>query len=69
MLMRSKVVGYFLEVVAVVFFLAAATYYGDYGQDKMVEGFLTACVGFVLLVLGVREARADHSQGTSKNSW
>jgi hypothetical protein len=51
-------------MVAVIFFLAAATYYGDYGQDKMVEAFLTACVGFVLLVLGVREVRRDHSQGT-----
>lgn len=60
----NKAVGYFLEMVAVVFFLAAATYYGDYGQDKMVEAFLTACVGFVLLVLGVREVRRDHSQGT-----
>jgi hypothetical protein len=64
MLTPSKAVGYFLEVVAVVFFVAAAAYYGDYGQDKMVEAFLTACVGFVLLVLGVREARRDHSQGT-----
>jgi hypothetical protein len=26
-------------------------------------------VGFVLLVLGVREARADHSRGKAKNSW
>ncbi len=64
MLTRSKVLGYFLELVAVVFFIAAAAYYGDYGHDKMVEAFLTAGVGFVLLVLGVREARADHSQGT-----
>jgi peptidoglycan/LPS O-acetylase OafA/YrhL len=62
--MRSKVVGYFLEIVAVVFFVAAAAYFGDYGQDKMVEAFLTACVGFVLLILGVREVRADHSHGT-----
>ena len=69
MLTPSKAVGYFLEVVAVVFFVAAAAYYGDYGQDKMVEAFLTAGVGFVLLVLGVREARRDHSQGTEKNSW
>jgi hypothetical protein len=48
----------------VVFFVAAAAYFGDYGQDKMVEAFFTACVGFVLLILGVREVRADHSQGT-----
>jgi len=64
MLTPSKVVGYFLEMVAVVFFLAAATYYGDYGQNKMLAAFLTAGVGFVLLVLGVREVRRDHSQGT-----
>jgi hypothetical protein len=63
MLRRGKIMGYFLEVAAVIFFLAAATYYGDYGEDKMVEALLTACVGFVLLVLGVRETRADHSQG------
>ena len=69
MLTHRKVVGYVLEVAAVVFFLAAATYYGDYGQDKTLEALLTACVGFVLLVLGVREVRADHSQGKSKNSW
>ena len=68
MLMRSKVLGYFLELVAVVFFMAAAVYYGDYGHDKMLGAFLTACVGFVLLVLGVRETRADHS-GNQKNSW
>ena len=69
MLTRSKVVGYFLELVAVFFFVVAAAYYGDYGQDKMVEACLTACVGFVLLVLGVREARADHSRGNPKNAW
>jgi hypothetical protein len=64
MLTRRKVIGYILEVVAVVFFLAAATYYGDYGQDKTVEALLTAFVGFVLLVRGVKEARRDHSHGT-----
>jgi peptidoglycan/LPS O-acetylase OafA/YrhL len=69
MLTRSKVVGYFLELAAVVFFMAAAAYYGDYSHDQMLGALLTACVGFVLLVLGVREARADHSRGKAKNSW
>lgn len=69
MLMRSKVLGYFLEFVAVVFFMAAAAYYGDYSHDQRLGALLTACVGFVLLVLGVREARVHHSHGKSKNSW
>ena len=57
MLKRGKAVGYFLQLVAVGFFVAAATYYGDYGKDRIVEAFLTGAMGFVLLVWGGKEAR------------
>lgn len=61
MLTPSKAVGYFLQLVAVVFFIAAATYYGDYGKDRIVEAFLTGGIGFVLLVWGGKEARGKGS--------
>ncbi len=61
MLTRGKAVGYFLQLVAVGFFIAAATYYGDYGKDRIVEAFLTGAIGFVLLVWGAKEARGKGS--------
>ena len=50
-----------MQLVAVVFFIAAATYYGDYGKDRIVEAFLTGGIGFVLLVWGGKETRGKRS--------
>ncbi len=61
MLTPNKAVGYFLQLVAVVFFIAAATYYGDYGKNRIVEAFLTGGIGFVLVVWGAKEARGKRS--------